>query len=106
MSATEPVTCPHGHENPSGNAFCSVCGSALAGKRYDPTADGLLVLIFAVALAFLVFFVAAMIGSGTANARDEFTSYAYLAGLGAAPWGLLLIVTLGAAAARITTQRR
>jgi NADH:ubiquinone oxidoreductase subunit 6 (subunit J) len=106
MSSTESATCPQGHDNPSGNTFCAVCGSAISGKPYDPTADGLLVLIFAVALAFLVFFVAAMVGAGDANSQDKFSSYAYLSGLGAAPWGLLLVVTLVAAAARIRTQRR
>jgi len=105
MSSTGPATCPQGHANPSGNAFCGECGSPVARKPYDPTADGFLVLIFAVALAFLVLFVAAMVGSGTANAQDTFTSYAYLSGLGAAPWALLFVITLGAAAARIRTQR-
>jgi quinol-cytochrome oxidoreductase complex cytochrome b subunit len=105
VSSTGPATCPQGHANPSGNACCAECGSAIAAKAYDPTADGFLVLIFAVAWAFFVFFVAAMVGAGNANTQDKFTTYAYISGLGAAPWALLFVVTLGPAAARIRTQR-
>ena len=106
MNTPTQTMCPQGHENPPGQAFCGTCGAALSRTTYDPTADGVLILVVFLAVVFLVMFVAAMMGSGTANSQDKFTTYAYVAGLGAAPWGLLVVITGALAVSRVRSQRR
>jgi hypothetical protein len=59
-------------------------------------ASGLeLITVFLVLLTmgFVVLFIYAMIGPGDANVQNKFETFAYISGLGAAPWGLLSLVS-------------
>jgi hypothetical protein len=72
-------------------------------KRPSQT-DPLIGVLILLGVGFGVLFVAALIGAGDANSQDKFQNFAYLSGLGAAPWGLLCIVTWAVAAARVRTM--
>ncbi|HXY92093.1 MAG TPA: zinc ribbon domain-containing protein, partial [Acidimicrobiia bacterium] len=91
--------CPNGHENPDGHRFCNECGAQIGGPA--PTLatgpsgsianDGFFWGLALVGLAALVMFIVAMVSAGNINTRDQFDTYSYLAGLGAAPWAVVTL---------------
>src|SRR5262249_41173024 len=104
------AVCPSGHVNADGARYCSECGAAMSGtspesaprpaqastvdrierppRTATPGSDLGIVLAVALGLAFVALFVAGLVGTGEANSRGQFDTFAYLAGLGAAPWAI------------------
>ena len=94
--------------------YCGECGALIGSEpSFDRQRDGSVAsdlgsdaaVFFSVlaGVAFAAPFVAALWGAGTANSRDQFDTYAYLGGLGAAPWAIAALVAFGLAGARAKT---
>jgi hypothetical protein len=126
------LTCINGHDSPDGSKFCRACGVPLtpdatgenptvaappppypmppapvaqAGSQYQPV-DGIVAALVLGLLLLLVMFIAALVGAGTANSGGNFGSYALVAGNGAVPWGIAILLVAGAIAVRLRSLRR
>jgi hypothetical protein len=77
------------------------------GRRLStvPTQDALFVILMLVGVVCVIGLIMAMFGAGEANVRDSGTTYMYIAGLGALPWGIAALISFTVASMRARTLK-